>query len=190
MQGLLHGLQIRLQQPRAALFALSCLALAASFLIGRAVVGSKLGMVWIAIRDAELAYCKDSEVQARQELERLKAEREQIGRQGGDQILERLTKLGVVFVVYHPGAGHLTIPLQDIGRYQDGPMAYVAAKCFVSESQYSQWLAHYQQSSCDAKLPSGERCAMPIDRVDTPSRFVVGDSNCCARHKSAGRQRG
>ncbi len=144
----------------------------------------------IAIRDAELAYCKDSEVQARQELERLKAEREQIGRQGGDQILERLTKLGVVFVVYHPGAGHLTIPLQDIGRYQDGPMAYVAAKCFVSESQYSQWLAHYQQSSCDAKLPSGERCAMPIDRVDTPSRFVVGDSNCCARHKSAGRQRG
>ncbi len=144
----------------------------------------------IAIRDAELAYCKEAEGQAQQELARLQAEREQLARQGGDQILERLSKLGVVFVVYHPGAGHLTIPLQDIARYQDGPMSYVASKCFVSEAQYSQWLAHYQQSSCEAKLPSGERCSMPIDRVDTPSRFVIGDSNCCARHKSAGRQRG
>jgi hypothetical protein len=34
-------------------------------------------------------------------------------------------------------------------------------------------------------LPSGERCGMPLERVDAPSRFVVGHSNCCARHKSA-----
>jgi hypothetical protein len=33
-------------------------------------------------------------------------------------------------------------------------------------------------------MSSGERCAMPIDRVDTPSRFVDGQSNCCARHKA------
>ena len=75
--------------------------------------------------------------------------------QGGDQILERLAKLGVVFVVYHPGAGHLTIPLQDIATYQDNPLAYAAAKCFVSEEQYRHWLAHYQQPTCDASLPSG-----------------------------------
>ena len=95
----------------------------------------------------------------------------------------------MVFVVYHPGAGHLTIPLQDIARYQDNPMAYAAAKCFVSETQYRQWLAHYQQPTCEASLPSGERCTMPIDRVDTPSRFVIGDSNCCARHKVSSRSR-
>ena len=95
----------------------------------------------------------------------------------------------MVFVVYHPGAGHLTIPLQDVARYQDNPMAYAAAKCFVSEAQYRQWLNHYQSPTCEAQLPSGERCAIPIDRVDTASRFVIGDSNCCARHKNSSRLR-
>ncbi|HSX69673.1 MAG TPA: chromosome partitioning protein ParA, partial [Pseudomonas sp.] len=47
----------------------------------------------------------------------------------------------------------------------------------------------YQQPTCEACLPSGERCAMPIDRVETPSRFVVGESNCCARHKAGARLR-
>jgi len=143
----------------------------------------------IAIRDVELAYHSETDGQLQQEITRLKAEREQLVSQGGDQILQRLSKLGVVFVVYHPGAGHLTIPLQDVGRYQDGPMSYVAAKCFVSEEQYCSWLAHYQQPSCEALLPSGERCAMPIDRVDTPSRFVPDESNCCARHKASKRKR-
>jgi hypothetical protein len=64
-------------------------------------------------------------------------------------------------------------------------MAYVAAKCFVSEAQYREWHAHYLSPSCASLLPSGERCDMPLERVDTPSRFVLGQSNCCARHKSA-----
>ena len=143
----------------------------------------------VAIRDVELAYRAEQESQLQQELERLKRERDEFASQGGEQILERLSKLGVVFVVYHPGAGHLTIPLQDIARYQDNPMSYAAAKCFVSEAQYRQWLSHYQQPTCEATLPSGDRCAMPIDRVETPSRFVIGDSNCCARHKAGSRLR-
>ncbi len=143
----------------------------------------------VAIRDVELAYRAEQESQLQQELERLKRERDEFASQGGEQILERLSKLGVVFVVYHPGAGHLTIALQDIARYQDNPMSYAAAKCFVSEAQYRQWLSHYQQPTCEATLPSGDRCAMPIDRVETPSRFVIGDSNCCARHKAGSRLR-
>ncbi|WP_068826777.1 chromosome partitioning protein ParA [Pseudomonas sp. BMS12] len=143
----------------------------------------------VAIRDVELAYRAEQEAQLQRELERLTQEREQQAGQDGEQILARLAKLGVVFVVYHPGAGHLTIPLQDIARYQDNPMSYAAAKCFVSEEQYRQWLAHYQQPTCEASLSSGERCAMPIDRVETPSRFVVGESNCCARHKAGARLR-
>ncbi|MDD0842623.1 chromosome partitioning protein ParA [Pseudomonas sp. Gutcm_11s] len=143
----------------------------------------------VAIRDVELAYRSEQESQLQQELALLKRERDELASQGGEQILERLAKLGVVFVVYHPGAGHLTIPLQDIARYQNNPMSYAAAKCFVSEEQYRQWLAHYQQPTCEASLPSGERCAMPIDRVETPSRFVVGESNCCARHKAGARLR-
>ncbi|MFZ3183559.1 MAG: chromosome partitioning protein ParA [Pseudomonas sp.] len=138
----------------------------------------------IAIRDVELAYRNELDTQLEQEVVRLKRERDEFAGQGSEQVLERLSKLGVVFVVYHPGAGHLTIPLADIARYQDNPMAYVAAKCFVSEAQYREWHAHYQSPTCAGLLPSGERCGMPLDRVDAPSRFVLGQSNCCARHKS------
>lgn len=143
----------------------------------------------VAIRDVELAYRAEQDTQLQQELGRLRRERDELASQGGEQILERLAKLGVVFVVYHPGAGHLTLPLQDMARYQNNPLAYAAAKCLVSEEQYRQWLAHYQQPTCESTLPSGERCAMPIDRVETPSRFVVGESNCCARHKAGARLR-
>jgi hypothetical protein len=143
----------------------------------------------IAIRDVELAYRNEQDTQLQQEIERLKSERDELAGQDGEQILERLAKLGVVFVVYHPGAGHLTIPLQDVARYRDNPMAYAAAKCFVSEAQYRQWLVHFQQPSCETALPSGERCAIPIDRIDSPSRFVIGESNCCARHKASSRLR-
>jgi hypothetical protein len=143
----------------------------------------------IAIRDVELAYRSEQDTQALQEINRLKRAYAALASQGGDQILERLAKLGVVFVVYHPGAGHLTIALQDLASYQDNPLAYAAAKCFVSEEQYRHWLAHYQQPSCEALLPSGERCAIPIDRIDTPSRFAPGESNCCTRHKVSSRLR-
>ena len=141
----------------------------------------------VSVRDVELAYRNEQDIHLQAEIERLKRERDAIASQSGDRLLERLARLGVVFVVYHPGAGHLTIALQDIARYQENPMAYVAAKCFVSEEQYRQWLVHYQQPACEATLANGERCAMPIDRVDTPSRFVAGDSNCCSRHKASNR---
>ncbi len=137
---------------------------------------------------AELAVQARSEKALRAQLEQLARERDSLAREGGEQSLERLAGLGVVFVAYHPGAGHLTIPLQDIAGYQRNPMAYVAAKCFVSEAQYCQWLAHYQQPSCTALLPNGNRCSMPIDRVESPSRFVSGESDCCARHRGQARQ--
>jgi len=47
------GFNVQADGTRAALFAASCLALAVSFLICRAVVQSKLGKVLLAIRDAE-----------------------------------------------------------------------------------------------------------------------------------------
>jgi len=92
-------------------------------------------------------------------------------------------------MAYHPGAGHLTIALQDIATYQKNPLAYAAARCAVSEEQYRQWLQHYQEPSCVAKLASGERCAMPLDKIDSPGRFVVGETNCCARHRARDRLR-
>ncbi|MDF3936251.1 chromosome partitioning protein ParA [Pseudomonas citronellolis] len=144
----------------------------------------------LAVRDAELSYRGELDKQLKLDNEALRGElAAQAARVESDAPLQKLAALGVIFVVYHPGAGHLTIPLQDIPRYQENPMAYAAAKCFVSEPQYRQWLAHYQQPTCDGRLSNGERCALPVDRVDNPGRFVEGDSNCCGRHKSAGRLR-
>ena len=49
----LLGFNVQAEGTRCALFALSCLAVIAAFLICRAVVTSKLGKVLIAVRDAE-----------------------------------------------------------------------------------------------------------------------------------------
>lgn len=108
---------------------------------------------------------------------------------GAHQVLERLAGQGVVFVVFHPGAGHLTVPLQDVDRYLASPLAYAASKCFVTEALYRQWLEHYQQPRCEGLQADGQRCGAVIERVETPGHFVVGDANCCRLHKSAARLR-
>ncbi|WP_432706439.1 chromosome partitioning protein ParA [Azotobacter salinestris] len=139
--------------------------------------------------EAELAARAEQERLGREEILRLRSGHEQLAAQNIEQALEGLASLGLTFVVYHPGAGHLTIPLQEIARYQESPIAYAAAKCSVSEEQYRQWLRHFQQPVCECELTGGKRCALPIDRVDNPQRFVAGESNCCARHKSGNRLR-
>lgn len=143
----------------------------------------------IAIRDVELAYRNELDTQLQEEIEQLKQARDKLLENSAERVLEQLSGQGVKFVAYHPGAGHLTIALQDVGTYQKNPLAYVATKCAVSEEQYRQWLQHYQEPSCVAKLSSGERCAMPLDKMDSPARFVVGATNCCARHQTRGRLR-
>ncbi|MGE6993975.1 chromosome partitioning protein ParA [Pseudomonas sp. NPDC047961] len=143
----------------------------------------------IAIRDVELAYRNELDAQLQEEIEALQKQVGVLAEQSGDRVLERLSRIGVVFMAYHPGAGHLTIALQDMARYQENPLAYAAAKCAVSEEQYGQWVQHYQQPTCVASLSTGERCNMPLDKVDSPARFVIGESNCCARHRSQDRLR-
>ncbi len=141
----------------------------------------------LSVLEVELSYRNELDNQMQEEIDRLKRERDQLAAQ--DDQLQSLAKLGVMFVAYHPGAGHLTISAQDIARYQQDPQAYVAAKCFVSTDHYRDWLEHYQNPACSGMLTSGERCGMPVDRVDTPSRFVREESNCCSRHKASARAR-
>jgi len=158
------------------------------------------------MREADLAKLRDLAAQQQatlqNEITRLRGQlleheqqtvnlRAQLAEQaeGFQKTLERLSRIGVVFMAYHPGAGHLTIALQDMARYQENPLAYAAAKCAVSEEQYGKWVQHYQQPTCVASLSTGERCNMPLDKVDSPARFVIGESNCCARHRSQDRLR-
>jgi len=113
----------------------------------------------------------------------------QAAQRGAHGVLERLAGQGVVFVVFHPGAGHLTVPLQDVDRYLASPLGYAASMCFVAEPQYRQWLAHYQRPRCDGLHADGQRCDTVLERVEAPGRFVAGESNCCLLHKAAARLR-
>ncbi len=140
----------------------------------------------ISIRDVELAYRDELDSQLQADIERLKKEAEERAVQAAEQALQGLAKQGVMFVAYHPRRPPHHSP-GDLATYSQNPQAYAAAKCNVSPEQYGQWLRHYERPLCVATLPSGEPCAMPIDRVGTPARFVPGESDCCSRHRTGHR---
>ena len=117
------------------------------------------------------------------ELQQLKQQLQEQAGQSGEQVLERLSRSGVVFVACHPGVGHITIPLQDIMHYQQKPMEYVAKKCAVTEDHYTRWLAHYKSPACSAQFDEHTRCGLPLAREESPGNFVEGVTDRCSKHK-------
>jgi hypothetical protein len=133
----------------------------------------------LAKREEDLSYRDEREEQLRDELQEMKKSSPAAAETG---ILSRLKQLDVVFVAYHPGAGHVTIPFSDIKRYSDNPRAFVAAKCFVTEEQYAQWLNHYENPVCRHTSEKGELCGQSIKSVAVPSEFEPGVSDRCKLH--------
>lgn len=143
----------------------------------------------LKMKAVELEYRQEHEEQLQQELDKVKQENKELLANGGDHLLEKLSRKGVNFVTYQPGAGHITIPLVEISYFSENPSAFTAAYCGVSEHHYLAWLKHYQTPVCRAALASGEMCAADLSRVVEPSQFVVGESDYCAQHsliKTAG----
>ncbi|MDG9667517.1 DNA repair ATPase [Hahella sp. CR1] len=130
-------------------------------------------------REAELVYRDEREEQLRQEIQTLKDESED----GGGDILNKLSELDVVFVVYHPGAGHITIPAKDVLRYIQNPVSYAAERCFVTERHYKEWLDHYENAVCEHEIPGKGLCGESVPRVTVPAEFVAGESNRCEKHQ-------
>lgn len=104
------------------------------------------------------------------------------------KLLEKMQNLGLSFIAYHPGAGHVSIPLNDMHNYMENPTAYIAAKCLVSEAQYQRWLSHYNNPVCMYHTVSGQQCGLRIGITDTPSQFIEGHSDRCMNHKISGQQ--
>jgi hypothetical protein len=132
-------------------------------------------------KDFELSNMADREEQLRAELEELG---ESLG--GGAEsssIIKRLKELEVVFVVYHPGAGHITMTSDEILRYVENPNSFIAAKCFVTEAQYLAWLEHFDNPVCRYKNEQGKVCALQVDKVSIPSEFELGIDDRCERHQ-------
>ncbi len=133
------------------------------------------------MREVELHYRDEQISNLRDEVSDLRGEKQRLLTEGGDKFLEKLGSSGITFVAYHPGTGHLTIPVAEAGEYLDSPTLYVAKKLFVSKARYLEWLDHYQSPVCSHSDSSGE-CRENIERVDGPGHFIPGKSDRCARH--------
>lgn len=131
-------------------------------------------------REAELFYRDEREEQLKAEVTALKEQMESVEK---SEIIHQLADLDVVFVVYHPGAGHITLPAADVRRYASNPLAYVAERCFVSEEHYRQWLEHYENPVCVHADKDGNLCGVTLPRVTAPSDFEPGHDNCCETHR-------
>jgi hypothetical protein len=136
----------------------------------------------LEMREVELFYREEQLGTLREEIARLRQERERLITQGGDNVLQNLVESGVAFVGYQPGAEAMSIPIADLPRYLDSPLAYVAEKCLVTLDQYQQWLSHHELPVCRAPQADGSVCGEPIDKVERPSQFIAGLSDRCQQH--------
>ena len=135
-------------------------------------------------RNIDLANRDEREDLLRAELEEIKEA--QSGSSTGGDVLNKLNELEVVYTAYHPGVGHVTMSGSEIRDYVENPVAFVAAKSFVTEEQYRAWLDHFENPVCRHKKADGTSCLKPIEKVSSPSDFELGVEDRCAQHKPEG----
>ena len=135
-------------------------------------------------RDVELMYRGERETKLKQEIIKLQQENKKLLDISSDVVLQRLNDAGVNFVIYHPGAGHLTLKAIDVPDYLQNSTAYVAKQCNVNEYLYRVWLDHFYTPACQTELDNGELCDKPVRRLDDPSQFIIGESDCCPEHRT------
>ncbi len=138
----------------------------------------------LEMREVELFYRHQNESTLKEEIVSLKKENQNLINQGGNHLLNRLSKAGIAFVSFHPGAGEIRIMEDDIGRYLENPQAYAAEKCGVHESLYQSWLEHYHLPVCRARDNNGQLCGKPLSRIESPLQFHPGENDCCEQHQA------
>ena len=139
----------------------------------------------LAEKEKELLVRQDQVKQLRQDVTELRRDRIRLLNSGADKFFEKIEGLGVNFIAFHAGAGHVSIPLSDMSRYIENPTAYAAERCSVDEIQYRHWLSHYENPICRFPLTKDELCGCKIGKVDIPKTFKPGSSDRCEKHQSA-----
>jgi len=133
-------------------------------------------------KDVELMYRKEREIKLQTECIQLQKDHQDLLQSHDGTVLDQLSAAGINLSIYHPGAGHLTIPYNDIAIYLDNAQAYVAKYCKVSESTYRAWLEHFYSPSCQHPMGNDDFCDFPLDPIEDPSDFIEGESNRCQLH--------
>lgn len=134
------------------------------------------------IKEMELIYKEEIGNQLREDVVNLRREKLRLLGAGADKFLEKLERLGISFINYHPGVGHLSIPLQDMARYIEDTDAYVAEKCLIPKPQYLKWRAHYDNPVCGCEVKGG-LCGTRLTRLESPAKYLEGVSDRCAKHQ-------
>lgn len=133
--------------------------------------------------EQERALQEEQLLSLRGELTGLRRDKLRLMGEGADKFFASLKEKGVKFVAFQPGAGHITIPMEELQRYLGDTEAYVAEKCGVSQEHYRRWLAHYHQPVCQGAAGSGGLCAKPLQKMLKPAEFVSGLHDRCDIHK-------
>lgn len=137
----------------------------------------------LEMREVELFYRHQNETALKEEIVNIRQDYQVLLNNSGEQVLTRLDKAGVNFVVYHPGAGQFTIPLADLSQYIENPTAYIAKHSGVGERLYSTWFDHYQNPNCSNVDGAGHKCGKPLVRIGSPVEFHEGESDRCEHHQ-------
>ena len=103
-----------------------------------------------------------------------------------EDVLDKLRDLEVVYTAYHAGVGHVTMGNTEIRLYAENPIAFVAARCYITEEQYKAWLSHQENPICGHINPDGSICSAPVKKVDNPSDFELGWDDRCDDHRPEG----
>jgi len=138
----------------------------------------------LAIREVELFYREEQMSLLASETQQLKNEKQRLLSDSGNQILKQLEDNGVTFVVYHVGVGHITLALEDVGRYLEQRSAYLAERSGISLDDFMAWQEHFNQPCCTYVNSQGEPCTKELERVEWAASFKRGDSDRCAEHKA------
>jgi hypothetical protein len=139
----------------------------------------------LAIREVELFYRDEQMAIFKDEVQRLKAEKQSLLTDSGKRILKSMEDNGVTFVAFHVGVGHITIAIDDVGRYIDDRTAYLAERCGITEPLFKAWQAHFNEPKCTFVDAAGTCCAKAISRVEWAASFEEHVSDRCDQHKQA-----
>ncbi|MAZ87864.1 MAG: hypothetical protein CL693_09465 [Cellvibrionaceae bacterium] len=139
----------------------------------------------LQMRDVEVMYRDTQLAGLTEEIDKLRAEKQALLESSGNNLLEQIQRSGISFVSFQPGAGHMTIPVEDVARFMNDSAAYTAEKCRVDVGVFRRWRRHYQDPVCVREIAGGTICGKLLTRVDRPADFVEGSSDCCNEHQTA-----
>lgn len=123
--------------------------------------------------------------QLREQIRELKRNQNKVAHSGAQKMLEELEELGLSFIAFHPGAGHISVAASEVSVYMDNPVAFAARKCLVTEDHYLAWLDHYENPVCQVPIGAEQQpCGKRVIRVEVPNQFKPGVSDCNANRCS------